>query len=230
MAATRWMDTISNNLANASTNGFKADEVSFSDVFVKEVYENGGSGSYLGSVGTGPVEVGEFTRFTLGPTHQTSNPLDLSLGSVQTMFSVQNSVGEKRYTRDGSFQMDENRNLVTRSGLKVLDDQGKAVQLGAKGEIKIAGDGTVMQGGQRVAKLAVYTGTFAKEGVNLCTASNVSQSAAPMIQQGFLEGSNADPVSSMIELIQVNRLFEMAQKSIQSQDEMTGKLIETTAK
>ena len=230
MAATRWMDTITNNLANASTTGFKADQVSFSDVFVREVYDNGGAGSYLGSVGTGPVEVGQFTRFDLGAAHQTSNPLDVALGSTQTMFSVKDANGDVRYTRDGSFQLDETRTLVNKTGLKVLDPRGQPITFKEQGEVSIEPDGTIMQGGSQIGKLGIFSGTFKKEGFNLYEAGNITASTDPKVQQGFLEGSNADAVSSMIDFIQVNRLFEMAQKSIQAQDEMTGKLIENTTK
>lgn len=222
---TQWMDVISNNLANASTDGYKTDTIAFADVLVKNMYANGGNGKFLGSVGNGPDAVVESTDMKLGPVRSTGNPLDIALQNPKHMLAISVD-GKTQYTRDGALKVSPDEFLVTQRGFKVLDDRGQPIRLGKEGLVHISPTGEVVQGTDQVAKLGIYTGNFSKEGNNLWSAPQPEPVIDPSIAIASLEGSNVDAVATMVDLIKINRHFEMSQKSIHTQDDMTGKLFE----
>lgn len=222
---TQWMDVLSNNLANSSTDGYKSDSISFADVLVKNIYADGGSGKLLGSIGNGPEAVIERSDMKLGPVRSTGNPLDIVLQNTKEMLAV-NADGQTMYTRDGALKIDPERYLVTQRGHRVLDDRGTPIQLQTEGLVQISPNGEVIQGTESIAKLGVFTGSFNKEGNNLWSSGQPTRVTDPSIATASLEGSNVDVVSTMVDLIKINRHFEMSQKSIHSQDDMTGKLLE----
>ena len=222
---TQWMDVISNNLANASTDGYKTDTIAFADVLVKNMYANGGSGKFLGSVGNGPDAVVESTDMKLGPVRSTGNPLDIALQNPTEMLAI-NADGKTQYTRDGALKVSPDMFLVTQRGFQVLDDRGQPIKVGKEGIVQISPNGEVIQGTQEIAKLGVYTGTFTKEGNNLWSAPQPTRVNDPALATASLEGSNVDAVATMVDLIKINRHFEMSQKSIHTQDDMTAKLFE----
>lgn len=222
---TQWMDVISNNLANASTDGYKTDTIAFADVLVKNMYANGGDGKFLGSIGNGPDAVVESTDMKLGPVRSTGNPLDVALQDPKQMLAISVN-GVTQYTRDGALKLDSEKYLVTSRGYRVLDDRGTPIQLGKEGIISISPKGEVTQGTTEIAKLGVYTGNFTKAGNNLWDCGQPTRVTEPDIATASIEGSNVDAVATMIDLIKINRHFEMSQKSIQTQDGMTEKLFE----
>ena len=222
---TQWMDVISNNLANASTDGYKTDTIAFADVLVKNMYANGGSGKFLGSVGSGPDAVVESTDMKLGPVRSTGNPLDIALQNPKEMLAI-NADGKTQYTRDGALKVSPDMFVVTQRGFQVLDDRGQPIKVSKEGIVHISPTGEVIQGTQEIAKLGVYTGTFTKEGNNLWSAPQPNRVTEPTLAIASLEGSNVDAIATMVDLIKITRHFEMSQKSIQSQDDMTGKLFE----
>ncbi len=222
---TQWMDIIANNLANASTDGYKSDTIAFADVLVKNMYANGGQGKFLGSIGNGPDAVVESTDMALGPIRSTGNPLDIALKNPKQLLAVQVN-GQTQYTRDGALKIDSERFLVTERGWKVLDDRGNPIQLQPEGILEISPTGEVIQGTNPIAKLGVYEGDFKKAGQNLYNSPNPTRVTDPDIAPASVEGSNVDAISTMVDLIKINRHFEMSQKSITTQDEMTGKLFE----
>jgi flagellar basal body rod protein FlgG len=134
--------------------------------------------------------------------------------------------GKVQYTRDGALKVSPEKFLVTQRGFRVLDDRGQPIKLGNEGLVHISPNGEVIQGTQEVAKLGVYTGNFTKEGNNLWSTPQPTRVTEPSIAIASLEGSNVDAVATMVDLIKINRHFEMSQKSIHTQDDMTGKLFE----
>ena len=222
---TQWMDVISNNLANSSTDGYKSDTIAFADVLVKNMYANGGDGKFLGSVGNGPDAVVESTDMKLGAVRSTGNPLDIALQDPKQMLAISVN-GKTQYTRDGALKLDTEKFLVTQRGFRVLDDRGVPIQLKNEGVLQISPTGEVIQGTTEVAKLGVFSGNFTKEGNNLWSCPQPTQVTEPNLATASLEGSNVDAVATMIDLIKINRHFEMSQKSIQTQDGMTEKLFE----
>lgn len=225
MTTTQWMDVVSNNLANATTDGYKGDSLTFSDVMVKRLYGNGGNGPYIGSLGNGPEAVASSVDRSVGTIKSTGNPLDCAIRTPQGMFAVQQG-GKTVYTRNGSFSINADRELVSKQGLPVLDDQGQKISLPGTERVEIDQLGLVHQGNNVVATLGIYNGSFSKAGANLWVSQNAQIMPDVSLATASIESSNVEPVGAMIDLIKIQRSFEMSQKSIQTQDEMTGKLFE----
>lgn len=220
------MDVISNNLANLSTVGFKRDGISFSDSMEREMYANGGEGERLGTLGAGPTQSSQYTVFEMGPITATGNALDVAINSPSGAFSVLDTDGKTRYTRNGSFTINENRTLVTKTGLPVLDDAGNEITIGT-GVVSIQSDGTISVGDQTVGKLGVYTGSWTKKGNNLFDSADAKATDSIELRPQALEGSNVNAIEVMVKMINLNRNYELSQKSIQQQDSLTQRLIQS---
>jgi len=202
-------ETISNNMANLSTNAFRKDIISFSEAL---------SMNYVSE-----------TDITPGPVRHTGNDLDVALEG-QGFFKVQTPKGV-RYTRDGAFNLNAQGVLVTRSGDVVLGENGPITIAG--GKMTITNDGQVVVDGTQVDKLMLVEfkrpQLLSKEGSSYYfhqgPESEVLAAAETDVKQSYLEGSNVNPTAEMIKMIEAFRSFESAQKGIQSIDEMTGKMI-----
>ena len=225
MTTSQWMDVVSNNLANSATDGYKADTLAFSDVMVKNLYANGGHGQMIGTLGNGPSTVAAYVDRSVGSIKQTGNSLDVAIKTPQGMFAVQRN-GNTMYTRNGSFSVNSDRELVTTQGFPVLDDRGAKIVLPGTEKAEIDQEGVVRQGNNTIATLGIFEGTFTKAGDTQWTSKDATALPNPTIVPGAIEGSNVDAVSAMVDLIKIQRSFEQSQKSIQTQDEMTGKLFE----
>ena len=219
------MDVISNNLANSGTDGYKADSLAFSDVMVKNLYADGGRGPMIGTLGNGPEAVANAIDRSVGTIKSTGNPLDVAIRTPKGMFAVQQN-GRTVYTRNGSFSLNSEHDLVTSQGLPVLDDRGQKINLPGVERIEIDAEGQVHQGNNVVATLGIFDGEFRKAGDNFWTASDAAPLANPSLATAAVESSNVEAVQAMVDLIKIQRSFEQSQKSIQTQDEMTGKLFE----
>lgn len=231
------MDTISNNLANVNTTGYKKGRAEFQDLLYAHIFppisaEAGimvGQGARLSSI---------HRIFAGGSLQATGNPFDVAIQG-NGFFRVRRSDGTEAFTRDGSFRLDGERRLVTASGDLLLGDQGpiKLPERAVNPEISV--DGFIRYvdetSGQTLTvdkiKLAVFpnaTGLMAL-GNNLWGASDASgrpQALTPgsnevgKLVQGFLEASNVQTVEEMISLIVAQRAYEINSKAVQSADEM----------
>jgi flagellar basal body rod protein FlgG len=221
----RAMDITANNLANSSTVGFKRDGLIFQDTLQRKMYANGGFGREVGVLGAGADAVQEFAVDEVGALTTTGNPLDMAIRTPEGMFGVQ--VGnEVRYTRDGAFALDSERRLVTKSGFPVLDKSGSEIVIPA-GRLEVADGGVISVDGKPIAEVGVFnSNAFAKLGENLYTgpAKLKAMDESP-IAAGSIESSNVNAVESMLDMVRIGRLFELSQKSIQSQDELLQRLI-----
>jgi flagellar basal-body rod protein FlgG len=228
LVAQKLLDITANNIANVNTGGYKADSVAFNDVFQRELGFSKGNFDGIGTLGSGPAFQGQFTDKSLGSMKTTSNPLDVAIAREDGMFAVQTPEGT-RYTRDGAFSLDNNGTLVNQSGYPVLDNKGATITIpsGSQGPIAIGNGGQISVDGKPVAQLGVYDGSFTKEGANLWSATNPTVEDNPEVRQFVLEGSNVNPMMAMIDMIKVSRAVELAQKSIQSQDDSSQKLLGT---
>lgn len=239
------LDTISNNLANVATNGFKRGGVVFEDLMYQSLRPAGAANGEAAVLPTG-LQVGLGTRvsastrnFGQGTLQQTTNPLDLAVKG-SGFFQVQLPDGTTGYTRDGSFQTDANGQLVTSAGYPVLP--GITIPVNATG-IAIAQDGTVnvtlpgqaapqAVGQLQLAGFANPAGLDPRGG-NLfaeTAASGGPNAGAPganglgSLQQGFLEGSNVNVVEELVSMIATQRAYELNSKAIQTSDQMLQRL------
>lgn len=223
--AERWIETISHNLANASTTAFKRDLFIFNEGLDRALAANGGTGANVGRLGAGPAMVSTATVWEVGNTTPTGNPLDLAITTAPGMFHVRTPRGDF-YTRDGAFALGPDRQIVTKNGAEVLDIDGQPIVL-PRGQLTIAPDGSIDVDGTVIAQIAFVTGTFTKVGDGMFDSSDPvpAQAGQVQVQQGFVEASNVNAIEEMIAMIRLNRAFEMAQRSATSQDESTAKLL-----
>jgi flagellar basal-body rod protein FlgF len=196
-------DQIANDLANASTPGYKADRVtqrSFGDLLLK----NEATGQVVGPLGVGVRANAMSTDLAPQPLRETGEPLDLAIAG-EGFFAVQTSQGV-RYTRNGQFRPSANGTLVDGQGDEVQGRGGGPVRLDAQGHVNA----------QDVAVFAL-TGA-AKQGDNLFTGTPAGP-ATGTVRSGALEGSGVDPTRTMVDMIASFRAFEAGQKAIQTIDD-----------
>ncbi|MEW6169101.1 MAG: flagellar basal-body rod protein FlgG, partial [Pseudomonadota bacterium] len=237
------MSLISNNLANVNTTGFKRSRASFEDLMYQTVRQPGAQTSQQTQapsgmmVGTGTHVVSTEKMFTQGNLLQTNNPFDLAING-RGFFQIQLPDGTAAYTRDGSFQIDSQGQMVTASGY--LLQPGITIPSGAQ-SITIGGDGTVSvqlageAAPQQVGSLTladfVNPAGLQPKGENLfaeTAASGAPQSGAPgqsgigLLIQGLLESSNVNVVEELVNMIETQRAYEMSSKAISTTDQMLG--------
>ena len=220
------LDMLANNLANATTAGFKLDR-EFYSVFNEE--EENADGSTL------PLIDKHYTDFTQGTLEPTGNPLDLAL-SGKGFFEVNGPSGPM-YTRNGSFRLSAQGELTTADGYAVRSSTGGAIQVRRGAAVEIASDGTISQGGSPIGKIEV---TDFKDPSKLVKAGNSYFRAQPdavkaaatgtTVSQGRLEGSNVIAAESAVRLVGLMRHSEMLQKAITISSQMGKKSIEEVAR
>ncbi len=221
--AQQWLDVVANNLANASTTGFKRDGLTFNDGLVRQMAAAGGTGPNLGSIGSGSVVKDVYTDDSPGVITATGNALDVAIRTPHGAFAMQ-TAGGVRFTRDGSFQLDSQRRIVDKSGQPVLNRQLQPITL-PQGAVTVAEDGSVTVADKVVDQIGVFDGSFSKQGGNVSTSANAQPIDTPQLVPRSLEASNVNAIEEMIAMIRLNRAFELAQKSVQSQDDSTERLV-----
>jgi flagellar basal-body rod protein FlgF len=222
-AAQRLMDVTANNLANVSTNAFKSDGLIFKDALEASLTSNGQG---IGEMSYGVTPAGEFTNFAMGSLTQSGNPLDVAITDSKGAFKVDLGNGKHYFTRDGSFRLNDQKQLVDREGHPVLDKSDNAITINGN-EINIQTNGDIQVDGKVVATLGVFDGTFVKHGQNLFTSDDAQPSDTIGVKGKAIEGSNVNAVEAMVQMITVSRSFDMAQKAVQQHDELTQKLIQS---
>jgi flagellar basal-body rod protein FlgG len=217
-------DQLANDLANASTPGYKADnaeQASFSDLLLW----NSSTGAPVGSLSMGSRITKVVTDLSQGPLQSTQNPLDVALAGPGFL-AVSTGAGV-RYTRDGQLVVDGRGRLTTANGDLVLGTSGKPITVGQVADpstISIDQRGTVKVGSRTVGTLAVMSLTGAtKQGDTLFTGTPGVRPAGTNVQQGFLEGSGVQPAEAMVDMIVSFRSYETAQRAIQSIDTELGR-------
>ncbi len=236
------IDAISNNLANVNTTGFKKSGMQFQDLLYESVVP-GGQVRSSGLSEPTRVEVGHGVKlvattkdFSQGTVVSTNNPLDLMIEG-DGFFQLRLPDGDMAYTRDGSFKMDGERNIVTALGYRLepsLQVPADAV------EVSIARDGTVSvrlagnsAGVQDIGRLELVrfpnpAGLIAK-GSNMfleSPASGVPMLGTPgrdglgEVASGFLEMSNVETVDELVRMITAQRAYELNSKTIGMADQM----------
>lgn len=216
------LDLIAHNLANASTTGYKEDRLDFSEALERTLISGG---TEIGSLGVGPVESQRFISGELGNIIETHNPLDVAISHVEGAFAVQTPQGV-RYTRNGAFSLNADKEIVTQQGYPVLDERNTPIRITQEGKIVIDDLGVITVGDQEMGRFGIFhSNNFEKVGSSLMKADDTVV-ASVQIKSNSLEQSNVSPIEAMIDLIKVGRLYEMGQKIIQAEDESSSKLIE----
>jgi flagellar basal-body rod protein FlgG len=220
-------DTLAQNIANASTVGYKQDNQVFramQNMALKRLSEGTTRGPQVGELGTGVQADQVYTDWQTGPLTQTGNPLDASFGDNQFL-AVQTPFGE-RYTRAGNLQTDGAGRLLAGSGLAVLDINNRPITAGNNRNLSLDGRGNLLSNNRPIARLKIVqadTKSLRKEGDSLFapTAPNAVRIAAqPLVRPATLEQSNMDSVRGMVRMLVVSRGFDMAQRALTTQDEM----------
>lgn len=235
------IDVVANNLANVNTTGFKKSRADFQDLMYQNLKTTGSPSTNTTQVPTG-IQIGLGTRlaavtkiFTSGDFTQTGNDLDMAIEG-DGFFQIQMPDGTTAYSRAGAFKKDSTGRIVTSDGYPLLPEI--VIPTNAT-KISIGNDGTVSvtQAGQtaptnvgniQLAQFANPAG-LAAQGKNLflqtdasgnATTGTPGQTGIGTITQGFLEMSNVNVASEMVNMIVGQRAYEINSKAVQASDEM----------
>lgn len=228
------MDTMTNNLANASTVGFKkegATSQSFDDILTVKIKDQSVGLQNVQRIGTNNpgVKIGEnYTDYTQGSFRVTDNTYDLALGG-EGFFAIEytNKAGETStmYTRAGQFTLNRDGYLVNENGDYVLGTQNQRIRLNTLQDSEISSNGTIIQNGVEVARIQVtdfedynYLEKFGETYYRPVEGARTVQTGAT-VNSGYLEMSNVQVVSEMVNLIAITRAYESNQKIIQTYDD-----------
>jgi len=234
------VDTIANNLANVNTTGFKRSQINFQDLLYVTMQEPGTEVA-SGINSPGGIEIGSGVRaastikvFSAGELESTSRPLDIAI-TGDGFLQVTMPNGDLRYTRDGSLQRNANGELVTTNGYAIepaisIPTDAVSVSIEKNGGVNIT-DSSGTQSVVGTIQLARFPNAsgLSSEGDNLLSetqASGTPTTGTPgengfgSIQSGFLEKSNVQMVTELVNLITAQRAYEINSRAIKVGDEM----------
>src|SRR5699024_65294 len=248
IAQQRYQEALSNNIANANTPGYKADQSTLRS-FPEMLMEQTGSKNIPTTQGlnmpvnrtVGPINTGVYVQemvpnFVQGDLRETGISTDIALingtfpdemGNI--FFTVQDENGDVRLTRNGNFNVDEQGYLVISQGYYLLDQNEDPIHIGGS-EFIISEDGVLLAGADETTLGISYVANaneLEKEGNGLFNgeAEDVPADATYEIQQGFLERSNVDSMQMMTQMMGSYRMFETNQKVLKAYDESMGKAV-----
>ncbi|MFZ6817591.1 flagellar basal-body rod protein FlgG [Undibacterium sp. Ji22W] len=239
------MDVITNNLANVSTTGFKRSRAVFEDLLYQTMRQPGAqssqqtqlpSGLQLG-VGVRPVATERI--FTQGNLQQTGNNKDLAING-QGFFQVLMPDGTTGYTRDGSFQVDNQGQMVTSSGFVIqpaitIPANAQSITVGRDGTVSVTQPGSTAAVQVGSIQLATFINPAGLMGlgenlyVETAASGNPGTNApgtngAGLIVQSFIETSNVNVAEELVSMIQTQRAYEINSKAITTSDQMLQRL------
>ncbi len=243
------IDTISNNLSNVNTTGFKKNRAEFEDLLYHTVLMAGTPATEISEVPTG-IQVGHGVKvaatqkmFEQGSLQSTENKTDIALEG-EGFFKIQMYDGTFAYSRDGSFKVDSNRQLVTANGYLleppvVLPENfimnTLSISQDGRISVKVVGDDDPQQVGVLELSRFVNPAGLQAIGGNLFKTTPASGEEIPgqpgmegiaKTHQGFLEMSNVKVVEEMVNMIVAQRAYEINSKAIQTSDSMLKTAIE----
>jgi flagellar basal-body rod protein FlgG len=239
------LDVISNNLANVSTNGFKRSRAVFEDLLYQNVRQPGAQNNIQDrlpsgmQVGTGVRPVATERLHTQGGLENTENSRDLAIDG-EGFFQVLLPDGTNAYTRDGSFQVNQNGQMVTANGYPIqpaiiIPDNALSVTIGEDGTVTVTEPGNNQGNQVGQINLATFVNPAGLESVggNLLVETGASGprnqsvpglNGAGRLFQGYVETSNVSVVEEMVSMIQTQRAYEINSKAVQTSDEMLARL------
>ena len=238
-ASQTMMDTIADNLANVNTTGFKSETPEFQTLLYQDNIQPGAQSSG-NTVYPSGLELGTGVRVasikdveTQGSLTQTNNPLDLAING-QGYFQILQPSGQTAYTRDGSFQVNQSGQLVNSSGYQVqpsvtIPSNATSVPIGTDGTVSVTtpNSATATQVGQIQLANFVNPQGLQPLGGNLFAATTSSGAAVPgapqanglgSVNQSYLESSNVDVVSAMVNMISAERAYQLGTQAATAVD------------
>ena len=235
------MAVIANNLANVNTTGFKKGRASFEDLLYQNVRQAGGQVSQDTTLpsglmlGTGVRTVATEKVHTQGNLIQTNNALDVAIDG-RGFLQVLTPGGSTAYTRDGSFKLNSQGQLVTPGGYQLqpaitIPANAQSVTIGSDGvvSVQVSGSAAPSSVGNITLSDFINPGGLQPIGKNLYIetassgtpqAGNPGQSGLGSLAQGSLESSNVNVVEELVNMIEAQRAYEMNSKAIQASDQM----------
>jgi len=242
MAQQRNVAVISNNLANMNTNGYKRRRTEFHDLLYQNQVRPGSTSSDSGSVVPAGVQMGLGVKLAAvyriheqGNLSATDNTFDLALEG-KGYFQIELPTGETAYTRDGSFQLNADGEIVTHDGYRLepaitVPSNAQDVTINESGEVLVTLDGQTNLQNVGQIEIAVFQNDAGLEAIgdNLYTETPSSGNAITgnpgdtdfgSILQGYLETSNVNSVEEITELISAQRAYEMNSKVVTTADDM----------
>lgn len=236
------VDVISHNLANMNTNGYKRERAEFQDLIYQDLRRVGSNSSQSGTIVPTGVQIGLGVKTgAVSSSHEqgiiqgTENPLDLAVQG-KGFFRIELPTGEFAYTRDGQFQLSPNGEIVTKDGYIVspnivVPDTATSVSVSREGlvQVTLSGEATPQDLGQLDLVNFVNPPGLLHIGNNMLQETEASgdpivglpgDEGFGSISQGFLEGSNVNPVTELTNMIIAQRAYEMNSKVISASDEM----------
>lgn len=239
------LTTISNNLANVSTTGFKRDRADFEDLLYQIRRQPGGQSSQDSELPTG-LQLGTGVRiagtqkiFTTGSLQTTEQPLDMAVNG-RGFFQILMPDGTVGYTRDGSFHLDSNGQIVTSNGFPlepaiVLPAEVQTFTVGEDGTVSVTTAGNPAAQVIGNIQTADFVNPAGLQAIGNNLFMETASSGAPQVGtpgltglgtvlQNTLENSNVSVVEELVNMITTQRAYEMNSKSIQASDQMLQKL------
>jgi flagellar basal-body rod protein FlgG len=239
------LDVVANNLANVGTTGFKRSRAVFEDLMYQNLRQSGGQTSDQTrmpsglQLGTGVRVVATERIHSQGNPTKTDNLKDVAING-NGFFQVLMPDGTSAYTRDGSFQADQNGQLVNASGFPVqpaitLPQNATGMTIGRDGTVSVvqAGSTASVQIGQIQLSTFLNPTGLQANGENLYVETDASgganqsapgQNGAGTLSQGYVEASNVNVVEELVNMIQTQRAYEINSKVVKTSDEMLARL------
>jgi flagellar basal-body rod protein FlgF len=237
------VENISNNIANATTPGYKKEQLLIQSFPEHLLIEQGGPKrkdglplqnptAAIGSLGNGSLIAGTSTDYTAGTLQETGNSTDIAIkgaGFFVVSAPTQEEPDRISYTRSGFFKVDQEGYLTLNERYRVLGEAGE-IKVGSD-KFTVSPDGSINVGGTVVDRLRLVEfddlNSLSKEGEGLFTGIQGSerQAAATTVVQGKLEMSNVNVIDEMAQLISVMRAYEANQRLIQNYDEILSKAV-----
>ncbi len=233
--------TISNNLANVSTTGFKKDRAVFQDLMYQNIRQPGADSSQSSELpsglmlGTGVIVTASQKMHSQGSMVQTENPLDLAING-RGFFQILRPDGSTAYTRDGHFQLNSQGQIVTPSGYQLIPAitipaNAQSITIGQDGTISamVAGNSSPTQIGTIQLADFINPAGLQPMGENFFIESGASgtpqittpgQQGIGTLFQGSLESSNVNVVEELVRMIETQRAYEMNARSVETVNKM----------
>ncbi len=236
------INVISQNLANQTTTGYKAQRAEFQDLIYQNLERVGTNSSDAGTILPAGIQLGLgvktgaiYRNIEQGTLGQTEGPLDVAIQG-DGYFQIELPDGELAYTRDGSFKLSEDGELVTKDGYTVqpaiaVPDDAVDISINSSGEVEVTLDGQVDPQSLGQLEIATFINPPGMEAIGNNLFLETPASGVPILGiageegvgsllQGYLENSNVDPVKEITQLIVAQRSYEMNSKVITASDEM----------